>query len=331
MTARPKVNWRVVAAVWAAFREYVDEKYDGIEGRLGYEVDAAMAEYADLDAYAPVEAEVDRLIRAAGRTPADLSAEKELIADAIGGEETTLVQVHVRAGVKEGFQAAANQADNRPGEHLTRALQERMDGGRATRLVRKLERLGADTERLLAEASPDADGNLGTVGRRTVSICRRLGDEFTRDDLEDAIRTEELESTRTIRTYTERVLDRLEYAEHPVNTDLFIPEEEAAARADELDLPDPEAPEHERKGYDALDADERLQAIRDAAISEAQERGGLGQLTVEDVREDVFHSGGPSDSGARGMMERAATADPFSYGTFHGTTALRCDLSKVDR
>lgn len=105
---------------------------------------------------------------------------------------------------------------------LARAIRQRRSVGRARRLVDKLDRVIDDAEALLAEVG--GDGDLSLCEKRTIAICHRLGDEFTQDELEDAIAAGPGGSPPTLRRYTDRVLKHLDVVEHPRKAGLYVPE-----------------------------------------------------------------------------------------------------------
>lgn len=236
VTATIKLNWCVPSAEWDAFRDHVQEEHGETEGLLGREAERAMREFIDVDEFAAVEERLDELVRAAGRTPANRREQKTSVTE---DGPTTRARARVSAEVKEAFAAyAKSETDEQPGIVLARALRERRDGGRSGRMLRKFSRVGADAEALLAELNPDTDAadSMSIIEKRTVVICHRLGKQFTRADLEDAIANVAGESKPTIEQYAERVVDRLGYTTHPENEDLFIPateHEELVRRVDE--------------------------------------------------------------------------------------------------
>jgi hypothetical protein len=67
-----ELDWLVPANEWDRFLRYVEAEYGEIEGNVSREVRPAMREWLDIDEFAAVEEKVDRLIQAAGRTPANL-------------------------------------------------------------------------------------------------------------------------------------------------------------------------------------------------------------------------------------------------------------------
>jgi hypothetical protein len=320
---QPKVNWRVPSDDWDAFIDYIHNEHGEIQGNVGREVERAMREWVDADDFASVENLVDRLVKAAGRTPENLSQKKSGV-DPPGGSDTTKVGCRVPADLKERFaHHAKTESDDRVGIVLARALRERRGGGRAHRIREKLERVADDAEGLLAELDPDEDG-LSLIERRTVAICNRLGDSFTRDDLEAAIEAIAGGSDPTIQKYTDRVLDRLGYVQHPDKPVLFISEAYAEELGVNLDVP-----AFYRKGYGRLTRQEKVQGLRVELARRSLSNQGRYAMTASDIRQDVF-DGRPSEGYVRDLMQWTADADGFSTDTRGGVERLRVDLERAD-
>jgi hypothetical protein len=74
--SREQVGWRVPSPVWNAFREHVRREHGDFKGSVGRAVESAMLEWIGDDDFAAVEAGIDRLVQAAGQTPANLSQKK---------------------------------------------------------------------------------------------------------------------------------------------------------------------------------------------------------------------------------------------------------------
>lgn len=327
VTVHPKVGWRVPTDEWERFLAYVRERHGETEGRVGREVRRAMREWIDADEFAAVEQEVNRLVRAAGRTPAAL-AEKKRGSDHPASEETTLVQTRTPRDLKEEFAATAREQGERPGVYLARALRERRAGGRGRRVLAKLDRVSDDAEALLAEVDSEGDGDMSLRERRTVAICRRLEGEFPEDELEAAIGAVAGDSAPTLREYRERVLDRLEYVEHPHNAELYVPEDTARAIAEGTDAPGPDAPAVERKPYPKLAREEKVHGVRVASVRQAARNDGRAQLDAAAVRTEVFDAQ-PSEGHARDLMRVAGQAEGFEFGKRHGKDRLWVDLRDV--
>lgn len=313
MTGRPKIQWHVPSDEWERFLRHVERENGEIKGYVGREVERAMREYADADEWAEIEERVDRLIEAAGRSPAALGKKKSL-ADPPSAEDTTKVRCRVDARLKEEFAGYAKRhyPEETLGVVLARALRGRRDGGRAGRVERKLDRVQEDAEAVSAEVNPDAEESMSVRERRTVAICSRLGEQFTREELEDAIGDVAGDSRPTLEAYTDRVLDRLTYTSHPHNADLFVAEAEAREIAAETDAPDLDAPAIERKEYRDLTREEKVHGLRVELARRATDNGGRRQVDATTVREEVF-DGRPSEGHARTLMRLAGEADGFTY------------------
>lgn len=219
------------------------------------------------------------------------------------------------------------ETDNRTGTVLARALRERRDGGRARRVREKLERVADDAEDLLAELNPDEDG-LGIRERRTVAICNRLGEQFSRDDLEDAIGAVAGSSDPTIQDYTDRVLERRGCVPHPNNPDLLVPESTARDIARDNDIPGPDAPAYYWRSYGSLSRDEKVRGLRVELARRALSNNGRSQADAATIRQDLF-DGQPSEGHTRDLMDLATDADGFTTTSRHGAERLRVELRRA--
>lgn len=326
MTNRRDLDWFVPSDEWDRFLRYVESEYGETDGNVSREVERAIREWLDSDEFASVEEKVDRLVQAAGRTPSNLGEKKQTV-DHPGGEETERVYAYVAEDLKEAFAVDARNAGEQPGTYLARALRARRNGGRSRRVEKKLGRILDDAEALLSEVDPDGDG-MPLRERRTVAICQRLGRQFTRDELDEAIAAVAGDSDPTLRTYREKVLDRLDNTTHPANADLFIPEDEARAIASGTDRPSPDAPAIDRKDYADLSRSEKGRGLRIALAREATRNDGRYRFDAEEIRRDVF-DGQPSEGHARDLMDLAADAEGFEATRRHGKVWLQVDLRDV--
>ncbi|SIS00613.1 hypothetical protein SAMN05421858_5127 [Haladaptatus litoreus] len=310
MTRTVKVDWRVPSKEWEAFSEYVSREHGEIKGYVGREVEKAMREYMDADEFADIEERIDRLLRAAGRRPADAAEEKTLSESSVDSDETTRVRCRVDPDVKDEFSAyVKRETDDRLGIGLTRALKERRRGGRARRAGEKLRRIEDDAAGLLEELG-SGDG-LSLREKRTIAVCNDLSEQFTRSELESAIEIHAGGSDPTLRDYTERVTERLDVVSHPHNPDLFVPTERAEELASETDAASPSDPAIDRKPYENLTRDEKVHGVRlELARDAAKRSNGKAQFGTADIREEVFDGNAPA-SYARSLMHDAADADGF--------------------
>ena len=315
MSNRPQLDWFVPADEWSWFVAYVKDERGETEGYVGREVERAIREWLDADEFAAVEEKVDRLVQAAGRTPENLG-KKKLTVNPPGGEETTRVYAYVEEDLKAAFAREALDAGENPGTYLARALRARREGGRSRLVEEKLGRILDDAAELLSEVDPQGDG-LTIRERQTIAICQRLGTQFTRGDLYEAIAAVAGDSDPTLRDYREKVLNRLDYTEHPENADLFVSADEAREIATATDSPSPDAPAIDRKDYPDLSRAEKGRGLRIALAREATRNDGRYRFDAEEIRRDVF-DGQPFEGHARNLIDLAADAEGFEATRRHG-------------
>jgi hypothetical protein len=184
-----------------------------------------------------------------------------------------------------------------------------------------------DAGELLSEIDPEGDG-MKSREKRRVAICHLLGDQFTRDELDETIATVAGDSDPTLRDYREKILDRLDYTEHPANPDLLVPESEAREIASETASPSPDAPPIDRKDYADLTRAEKARGLRIALAREATRNDGRYRFDAEEVRRDVF-DGQPSEGHARNLIDLAGDAEGFEATRRHGKEWLQVDLRDV--
>lgn len=281
------LDWLVPKRPWIVFCHHVEREKGCVEGHLGREAADAMDEFAEADGYEIVEDYLDRLVRAAGRTPEDRDKQKKN-RDGVGSDlselETTRVTIRVDRAVKERFKAAAEKsAFDSYGVAFGRALELYCNGGRAARLEDKFSRILDDAEALLAEVADDSDGDggLSPVDRRTVAVCQELPDQFADGELVETIKAVAgVGSDPSIRKYREKVTERLDVEPHPNNPDLWVPSEVAAENVPEG------TPRVCRRPVDLLNRDERVRRIRLEAGREAAARGqdGCLRLSASEIR-----------------------------------------------
>lgn len=321
MSERVRIDWFVPSNVWSSFRAYVESEFGGIEGYLGREAERAMMEYTDTDRYDVVENMVDRLVRAAGRTPETSSKEKN---SQIDRSDTTRVTARVESSVKDGFRDFAADEDDSYGVVFARAIDAYLHGGRSGRLERKLERVVDDAESLLAEVSGSNDKGLGTVERKTIAVCRELPDEFTDDELVDTVvEVAGVDSGPSIEKYRKRVVDRLEYEPHPYNPKVWVPEDVAE------DLSEDAVPRECRVPVDLLERDDRERRVKlEVGRRAAQNPTGRARVSTTDVREDVF-GGATSTSSTHDIVKAVAREEGFSLDDQGSKTYLRVDLTEI--
>ena len=309
--------------MWERFREHVRAEFGCLDGYLGREAEAAMKAYADADGYAGVEERVDQLIRAAGRTPGEASKEKT---SDLSNEETTRVTARVDELVKDEFRSVAKKGDDTFGVTFARALRTYLEGGRAARFERKLDRVLDDATAVLEEMNSDqgGEGDLSAVERRTITICNRLPEQFTDEEFTQEIVDVAGSSKPTIEKYRERVVDRLNVEPHPnAPRTVWISEEYAA------DLAPEGTPRVCRQPVELLDREERIQRIQLAVGRRAAKRNHSRiRVSSSNVREDVLEHE-VSKSSVLDLMETAALTEGFRLDRNGTTVSLAVDLKTV--
>lgn len=318
MYDRIRLDWRVPAEEWERFRRHVEDEYGSLGGYLGREAEAAMQEYADADGYAGIEERIDRLVEAAGRRPGAASKEKK---SDLANADTTRVTVKVESEVKDEFRAVADQSENTFGVEFARAIRAYRDGGRAARLERKLDRVLDDAAGLLAETTDsDSDESLSLVERKTIAIANELGEEFTDDELVDAIvDVAEVDSDPSIEKYRSRVTEKKDVEPHPNASHLWIPAEKASRLS-------PGQPKECRQPVDQLDRQGRVRRIQMAIGRRAASRNN-GRVRVEtpDIRDHVL-DGEVTKSTTLDLMRSAARPVGIDVDDSTRPAALKVNL-----
>jgi len=325
MSDRVRLDWRLSADVYSKFKEAARDKLGGFDGYASRAAARAMREFIDSDDYAALESKIDRLVQAAGRTP-EKRDEKNLARDTSG--DRTRICARVSAELKERFKSYVDQhTDLYYGQALERAFRVYLDGGRAARLERKLDRVVDDAEAVLSEVTDN--GDLTHRERKTIAVCKELGDEFTRDELEETIRdVAGVDSDPSIKTYTERVIDRLDVVEHPNNSSVLVPEDTAAEIAEKCGTAAPDAPAIDRKDYQDLSREEKIHGVRLELARRAADRQGKARFRVEHLREHVFGPT-PTSSHLSTLLEAAGDASGYRVRKKRGKRVLDVALSSV--
>jgi len=325
MSDRTKLDWMVPAEEWKRFCDHVESQFGSLEGYLGREAELAMREYIDGDRYAELEETIDRLVQAAGRTPR--KASKEKISD-LEGSDTTRVAVRVHPEIRQEFKQVASAGQQTLGVAFARSIQTYRDGGRAGRLIQKVNRIADDAEALLSELDEsDAESGLSKVKRNTIRICNRLNKQFTNDDLNreihDVAGRGDRASEPTLEKYRDRVVDRLDVVPHPNKHDeVWVPEETAEQYA-----PDG-IPRECHLPASVLDREERVRRIKLALGRRAKRRkNGFVSVQSNTIKSGILGNE-VSKTTTINLMEQAANTDGFRLNGDSGTS-LSADLSNL--
>lgn len=336
---REKINWKVPAGEWDSFLEYVREKYDAIDGHTGREVEMAMKEWVDRDEYHGIEERINRLVRAAGRTPEDLAQKKSTVDGLDVSGESTTAGSRVHSQLKTEFRALVNEhTDLRYGVALAHALHERRHGGRSGRLKDKLDRVIDDAEGLLSEVNDESDPNAGLSLRekRTMAICQSFSDRIAiqRWEIYEKIAAVAGDSDPTLKEYTDRVLGHLNYARHPghrgpsEDKDAFLPVADARSTAESMGVAPPDAPAIDRKHYSDLSREEKIEGIQIELARQSQTNDGRYQFSASRIFREIFDDI-PSPSHVNDLMHAASDPNGYTMARYNGNKVLRVTLNEV--
>lgn len=206
---------RVAASTADRFHRYVDSDKAEFPGEPGLELRMALRDCRDVTRCAEVEDRLRSLLDEGG-------TEKNSTSGGVppsDRSDTSQLGYRLPVREKEAFQAWAKDKNTTFGVAVEYALEERMGDARRNRLQRRLDRL---EDRLAGTTGTDTDtgDDLDAVERRTRAIAARLPEEFTDEDLEEAIQEQPKTGTSrpTIKKYRERVLDHLDLEDPPGGT-----------------------------------------------------------------------------------------------------------------
>jgi len=317
------------------FEDYLHEKYGMKAPYAGIEIERELRTLREHNDLASLEDEIDRVLRAAGRRPTD-TQEKNILTRSASDGPTTIKNYRIHEDVRAWFVA---NYDN-PGRVVGRLMRYIADGGTIDRLLRRFHRVADDAEALLADLADGDESSAGAKERRRRTLFTHLaadGTPFDIDNFDDAVddHLTGIDSGDYAREeYLESILDRANYTRHPLNPDVFVPEERAREIADFQDVAGPDAPTLDRfrdggLRYDDLSRDDKVRGLRIAAARRAAPRG-TGAIHSTDVVDEVF-DGNTSASHAAGLIDDAANADGFGTDTKRGTKRLTVNLRNVDR
>ena len=317
-----RLDWRVPTDEYERFVSWVESEFPEKNGYLGREMEMAMREHIAADDYDAVEDRIDELLQAAGRTAGDLDKK---INSHNYATETVRCTARIESSIKDDFAAFADANDRPYGRELARALEKRRTGGRANRVEEKLDRVLADAEALLSEASEDSESSsMGVVKRKTIAIANELPERFTEDELEVTIQDAgDVTSEPTIEKYKERVAEHRNVVRHPRNPKLYIPEAEYES------LRPADVPDEVFKHVTNLTGEETADRIRLAAGAAAiAKENGKRRITADDIYEEAFDRE-ISKSAFRDHLREATVKSGFELDTSRQESALLVDLNDV--
>lgn len=119
--------------------------------------------------------------------------------------------------------------------------------------------------------------------------------------------------------YIEPVVDVLGYKEHPSQPVLYVPESWEPETAEGSDVPTPAV---DRKPFDDMNKEERIEAIRVALARKAADNGGRFAADYNFIRRKVFDRTVSKGYASNVMADVAADVDGLKLDTSRGTKRI---------
>lgn len=343
MSSTEKLEWWVDSREYELFREYVEEKHGVIGLCFPSEVVQAMRAFIDKDRAAAVEDELTALEDALAGTLPGYSRRRRsldpLAKDDLGGEDTKKVRCEVPAALKEEFAIYIEEhSEWGKGEALGRAMNAYRDGGREQRLADRLEEMTAAVESSDIDARDAAQNDESDDEKNPYSVDDKL--EAIRDDIldrwpEPVDELGEIEGKVPVAWVDESVDrwctkgNRKEATEKTKKKYYNLLADEFGFVKDGQNFTgaDLDDPAFERKPYRELSTEERIEAIHVQLLREA-DKNRRYQVSAAYIREEYL-DGGPDDSTAHSLREKAADTRGFKPVTVRGKEKLRVAPSDV--
>lgn len=254
---RVPLGAEVSAKVYDDLRDVAVDKYGETSGNVGRVAERALEEFLGTDRYGRVEERLDDLLdREDLEVPTGAAKKTEAEARDRDGE-TTQVGARVRPELKERAKEQAHEWDVPLYDLVTRAFREYVYGGRADRLLDKLDRLEDAIDETVADdelAEDDVDDEPKSTAEK---IADRLGDPFTLDEFHDAAEAEGVGTpSYRVETYLPKVLEITGTVPAPTRKrDEFVRESAVSEHPNPAYLP-----------YPAMDDDDKRLAIKAEAL-----------------------------------------------------------------
>jgi hypothetical protein len=332
--------------------EFVEDKWDSQGPYVRSELEPAMREFLGADSYL---AEAERLLREHLQSQG-LSFSTDAVPSTLNHGDTVKLGHRVNAELKDEFAAMAKKHyTDSLGAVLARAMNAYRGGGRRRRILDNVQHLvtGGTNDGTTPgpdENSPSSDAHTGTTGaaiesaggtdesRQTsldtagattadgdesvtpdpqlvMEIADDLGDQFPANGLASTIATTAGGDAATIDAYRDAVTNYKNVVKHP-HKSLYIPE----AKREEWTL------------WCDLNRETRATRLRRLAVVKAlgtkQQRHALTYKQVQQLFEEYLAEG-PSHDYACTLLELAANAEGFTYGSYQGQKQLRVNVKQV--
>lgn len=347
MARTTQLNWSVPKPSWETLMMVVEENHEREPFYVRFVLESVMKEFINRDDLADIEDLVDELSEASPHSLPSFSQLQYSISD---GEDVDSVDVTTSVNtdlVNEFREVVREDTDYRMGIALAHAIHLYSIGGRVQRLRDKLQRL------LYAETGDTSDYNPAEQGihyndvdldrldgrsrtKKHYQIAQQLDPAPDRNLHPDRI----MEVARDVagpsvnrEDYVEPVVEILNFKPHPSNPVLFVHESwepETDALGETATPANVEPAAVDRKSFDEMTKDERLESIRLQLARKADRKNRrLLQIDYNFIRREVFDRQ-TSAGYANNAMADAADAPGYEYVTKEQGKRLKVNLGKID-
>lgn len=353
MSEREQVDLTIPASEWSATLSYLEEKDKNRAPYVRYHVEWAIKEWTDTDSLCGLEDLVQEYEEKCSHSLPRFSQTSYSISMGDDVEKKT-VRTWIDADLDRELRRFTDEetdfgerygGDKKYGAALAHALKQLREWDREQRLEDRMKRLIEATE---AEQSGNYDpAELGihyndvdlsrldgrSRKKKVYEIAQQLdpdpGDTLHRDrELREAI--ERVGGESVVDEYIEPVVDVLNFKPHPSPAPLYV--HESWEPETETGTPtDAEAPAVDRKQFDDMTKEERLEDIRVALIRKADSNGGRFAADYKFIQREVFDRQVSEGYASRAVAEAAEDVDGFKTDVRDDTRRIKVAAGEVDR
>lgn len=337
MSSTQRLQWWVDEHEYERFREFVAEER-GVAGLcFPSAVRDAMRAFIDKDRAALVEETIDTFEDVLADSLDGYSRRRTstdpLVKDDLGGEDTKKVRCKVPTALKEEFAIYVDEnSEWGKGEALGRAMNAYRDGGREQRMVDRLENMMASVESVDTAQNDESESKPYSKEEKIEAIRTDILDRWP----EPVEEIEEIDGMIPMAWFTESIDrwctrgDREQATDRTRNKYLDLVADEFGLYRDgpNFIVGEPDGLAFERRSYDALSTEERVEAVHVHLLRNADARHGA-QVSAAGIRDDIF-DGKPHDSVANDLRKRAAEKEGFgTRKAGGGDKTVYVSISKV--
>ena len=206
-SSRVRLGWEVPDDRWAEYTAKVEDEWGESSPYQGIQIEVSWREYRDIH---PLEDHANRLLEAAGLSRETDEKNNLSGLPSLAGTESNRRYVRVHEDVKQEMEQYAAAHNLSKHEVLRGVIAWYLGGSVEERVIEKLDRVVPEAERAFAEVTgddSDAVEDLNHTERLTRKIARSLGDNFRKDNLENAIDSETTGTKHYHEKFTQRVVE----------------------------------------------------------------------------------------------------------------------------